>query len=419
MENIKVSIIIPVYNSEKYIEKAFKSVTRQTLKEKEILFIDDGSTDSSYNILLDYKERFSNIRIFRQNNMGAGKARNLGIKNAMGEFICFMDTDDFYISEDVLEHLYYLAKKENVNICGGCSCNYKNGKLSFSGLREERRFTENQYICKEDFPGMTGFWAYIYKKKFLLDNQIFFPDYIRGQDLVFFAKAISCSGGIFCSSKLVYVYRINHKKVKYDRSKALGIVNSMKDVLEIAIKNNMKNIQKIVCDELEGEIGALIYRYSFEGSSEMQSLIKKINFLTENSIEGRKILLENEELIEYMEENKRTKKRFIDEIKKISRIYIFGTGMVGKKIASFLNAEQIKICAYIVSNIYQECTMLDSIPVKEIDEIDKKNNDYIVIIATYWYSQKEIIEMLKGRNIKNFYPVDLIKFLLWQEVIEH
>ena len=82
MIDIKISIIIPVYNAEKYIENMLKSIEKQTLKEIELLFIDDGSTDSSINIILKYKKNFSNIRLFKQNNMGAGKARNLGIENA-------------------------------------------------------------------------------------------------------------------------------------------------------------------------------------------------------------------------------------------------------------------------------------------------------------------------------------------------
>ncbi len=419
MIDIKISIIIPVYNAEKYIENMLKSIEKQTLKEIELLFIDDGSTDSSINIILKYKKNFSNIRLFKQNNMGAGKARNLGIENAHGEFICFIDADDFYVTEDALEYLYYLAKKENVNICGGCSCNYKNGKLSFVGLREERKFIKNQYVKKEDFPGITGFWAYIYKREFLLTNKIFFPDYVRGQDLVFFVKAISYSGELYCSCKLIYAYRINHKRVKYDKLKALSIVNSIKDVFEISIRNNMRNIQQIIYEELEGEIGALIYKYCYEGCIEMQKLAQELNSLSDKLVANRQLLLDNERIITYIQENEKEKQKFLDQIKNVQRVYIFGTGTVGKKVSVFLENYHIKVNAYIVSDIKRELLLINSIPVKEIERINTKNNDYIVIIATYWHSQEEIIEMLKRKKIDNIYIIDLKSFFLWQETIEH
>ena len=115
----KISIVIPVYNVEKYIAECLESCVNQTLREIEIIAIDDGSTDKSLNILKQYSKRYEKLRIIEQDNMGVGVARNNGILASKGEFIAFMDPDDFYYSLEVLEKLYLKAKESGVGICGG------------------------------------------------------------------------------------------------------------------------------------------------------------------------------------------------------------------------------------------------------------------------------------------------------------
>ena len=95
MNNITVSVIIPVYNTEKYLEECLKSVINQTLKVIEIICIDDGSTDNSPDILKEYSEKDGRIRIYSQTNKGQGAARNRGIDLAKGEYVYFIDSDDF------------------------------------------------------------------------------------------------------------------------------------------------------------------------------------------------------------------------------------------------------------------------------------------------------------------------------------
>ncbi|NCA92648.1 glycosyltransferase, partial [bacterium] len=88
---VKVSVIIPVYNTEKYIEKCVNSIISQTLSEIEIILVNDGSTDSSLKIINRYKEIDSRVRVINQTNAGAGAARNAGMKEARGEYLLFLD----------------------------------------------------------------------------------------------------------------------------------------------------------------------------------------------------------------------------------------------------------------------------------------------------------------------------------------
>lgn len=115
---IKVSVIVPVYNKEEYIEECLESLIKQTLKEIEIIVINDGSTDSSALKIENYTNKYDNIIVVNQKNQGLGSARNSGIREARGEYIGFVDADDF-VNEDMYENLYNQAveKKSDLVIC--------------------------------------------------------------------------------------------------------------------------------------------------------------------------------------------------------------------------------------------------------------------------------------------------------------
>lgn len=113
--NFKVSVIIPVYNVEPYLSACLDSVCHQTLRDIEIICINDGSTDRSLDILQSYAERDSRIQVYSQENRGPGEARNAGIYRAHGEYIQFMDSDDM-LEPDVLLYAYEKAKAEKLDV---------------------------------------------------------------------------------------------------------------------------------------------------------------------------------------------------------------------------------------------------------------------------------------------------------------
>ena len=113
---MKISVIVPVYNVENYLEKCLNSLVNQTLKEIEILVINDGSTDDSQEIIDEFQEKFpQKIKAFSKENGGLSDARNFGIDRATGEFLAFVDSDD-YVSENMLEEMYDLAKKNEAEL---------------------------------------------------------------------------------------------------------------------------------------------------------------------------------------------------------------------------------------------------------------------------------------------------------------
>ena len=116
MINLKVSVIVPVYNSEIYLRDCLESLLNQTLTELEIILVDDASTDKSFEIIVEYKNKYPKIKIFKsEQNKGQGASRNIGMSLATGEYIGFLDSDD-YVAPTMYENLYNSAKENNANI---------------------------------------------------------------------------------------------------------------------------------------------------------------------------------------------------------------------------------------------------------------------------------------------------------------
>ena len=137
----KVSVIIPVYNVEQYLHECLDSVINQTLKEIEIICVDDGSTDSSLEILKEYAAKDNRITVIAQENLHAGVARNAGLTVAKGEYVHFLDSDD-WVDLDTYEKLYNIIKKQNVNLIKFKSYTYDSQKNQII----DNEYTEMSYI---------------------------------------------------------------------------------------------------------------------------------------------------------------------------------------------------------------------------------------------------------------------------------
>ncbi|HAZ6076644.1 TPA: glycosyltransferase family 2 protein, partial [Enterococcus faecium] len=119
--------IVPIYNVEKYLRKCVDSLLSQTLKEIEIVLVDDGSPDASGEIADEYQKKYSNVKTIHRENGGLGPARNTGIENATGEYVAFLDSDD-WVESDMYEKLYLVASKENADIVVSGHCDFANDK---------------------------------------------------------------------------------------------------------------------------------------------------------------------------------------------------------------------------------------------------------------------------------------------------
>lgn len=175
---IKVSVIIPVYNVEKYIEKCIKSLINQTIKELEFIFVNDGTPDNSVQIIKKYQKKDNRIKLLEKVNGGQATARNLGLKHAKGEYIAFVDSDD-YVKEDMYELMYNRAKKDNLDIV---LCNdflvYKDRTEEHKITQEELIITPEKYITLSPSPCNK-----IIKKEYIEKCKFTFPEGIIYEDL--------------------------------------------------------------------------------------------------------------------------------------------------------------------------------------------------------------------------------------------
>ena len=216
----KVSVIIPVYNTENYLRECLDSVINQTLKEIEIICIDDGSTDSSLEILKEYAKKDNRFTIVTQQNLHAGVARNAGLTIAKGEYVYFLDSDD-WLELYSYSKLFDIAKNNNVDLVKFRGLSYNNltaeitptSYLNISGIDE--KFFNNILHLPNDIHNAIKLpdspWSGFYNTKFLIDNGICFDNSICANDVGFFYRCIANAKTIYlCSEKLIY-YRENMK----------------------------------------------------------------------------------------------------------------------------------------------------------------------------------------------------------------
>ena len=259
-DNVQVSVIMPVYNGENCIERSVKSVLSQTDINVELICIDDGSSDNSVNILNNLHNKDNRLIVLKQNHQGAGTARNLGIEHAKGQFIAFMDADDYYPNKKVLSTLYGKACEKKVKVCGGSiigNLEKENRTLDLDKniLQESLPFSEqkfeNGYSFKEsrlfyfkDYQFSFGYQRFIFDGQLIKENHICFPDYLRGQDPPFFIEAMLKANEFFALNVPTYVYIIGYKKVNWTKQKIIGYLSSINHCLDIALKNEFSELKK-------------------------------------------------------------------------------------------------------------------------------------------------------------------------------
>lgn len=208
--DIKVSVIIPVYNSEKYLEECIESLLGQTLKECEFIFVNDGSKDNSYNILKKYEKLDRRIKIINQKNQGSSMARNSGLNIARGKYIGFIDSDD-YIDKEYYSNLYKIVDQNNADIVL-CNWKTKNNQLNLPFKKNE--IWNKEYIQKEvhKFMLRSDSLNSVCNKLFLSElikkNKITFPNELyMGEDARFNIRAFTYADTAYYLDYSGYFYR--------------------------------------------------------------------------------------------------------------------------------------------------------------------------------------------------------------------
>ncbi|MDR1996974.1 MAG: glycosyltransferase [Candidatus Margulisbacteria bacterium] len=231
-ENTLLSVIIPVYNADRYLSACLDSVLGQTLKEIEIICINDGSTDNSAAILQAYAAKFPQIRVVPQENAGSGAARNKGLLIAQGRYVAFVGADDYLLEPAALEKMVALAEENTAKMVCANFKNDENGELKDN--RYVRRYSgKEKLLPPEDYDIPWYFFRSIYRKSFLIREQIWFPDYLVGEDVIFLARVLIKVGQIYILPLDFYAYRIAGENKINTKPKMLAYIKHFIAVSEI------------------------------------------------------------------------------------------------------------------------------------------------------------------------------------------
>lgn len=253
MRDIKISVIVPVYNGGIFIESGLKDIISQSISDIEYIFVNDGSTDDSLEKLKRLRKNNPNIIVFSQNNAGAGAARNIGLKNASGQYVCFMDIDDYYFSSESLQMLYETAVNENADVCGGKILRDNNGILS--PIENDGLYKKQGLINPKDCPWFF-FTRMIYKRDFLIRNKITFPKLKVWEDPCFMVAVLAANPRIVMTKYNVYCYRNIHKKRNWTDDSIEELLKAFLIILNVD-NDKMRNV---IRDKI---VSYLEYEYYF------------------------------------------------------------------------------------------------------------------------------------------------------------
>ena len=399
---MKVSIIVPVYNCEQWLARCLDSIVEQTIDPFEIICIDDASTDTSLEILMNYQKKYRNIVLLKSKvNQGAGNARNMGLQKAIGTYVCFMDADDWYHSPTVLNTLFIASENNNALICGGnrAICD-KNGAIQSMC---ETVFTHEGFVNTYDLQESNSHGRYLYNRKMLIDNGIFFPKYRRYEDPSFLIRAHLEANYIYCLPITVYMNHKRHFNMQYTRSVTIDILHGILDCVQIASINNLNKLLKRFGDTMKS-YEKYYMKYLYDGDEEIWEILQEIYQYYRKDERMSYINIHTKQTIALNLRLYQIEKTKFNAFVTNNNVLVYGAGKCGQKIIRRLKKMNVNLVGVAVSQKCKENKSNDiHTDIHEIKEYVKLKNQINVLIAVYDTKiANEMIRILKQYEFKNF-----------------
>lgn len=245
-ENYKISVIIPVYNVEKYLRECVDSVLGQTYKNIEVILVDDGATDSCPQICDDYANQDNRIKVVHKENGGLSDARNFGIDASTGDYIIFIDSDDYWDSDTAVEHIVDIIDKEHKDIVlfffkyfyedeqGGriveYNKNFKNIKINGKSKAEQMSDIIKNHVY------LSASWTKAIKRDLFIKNDLYFVKDILSEDIDWSARLMLYAESFSLLNESFYIYRQRSTSITHTKTKKniVHIKNNIIKCIEIA-----------------------------------------------------------------------------------------------------------------------------------------------------------------------------------------
>lgn len=276
----KISVIIPIYNKAEYLRDCLDSLLNQDLKDIEVLCLNDGSTDCSLSILEEYGCKDERIKVINNSNHGVSYTRNHGIRLSRGQFLFFIDPDDYLPDDGVLQDLYNNAIDNNVLVCGGKLIEFTPNGINnnWTGHASKYQFSKNGIVNYKDYQFDYGWVRFIYSRKLIVEKNLFFNDLTFFEDPVFFVRVMHEAGSFYALTRPTYTYRTGYKSGDLSYTQVLDLIKGMTMNIEFAKQNNYSTLLSLEEYRLINDYAGFIYNYlPLKQSTELRALIRNLN----------------------------------------------------------------------------------------------------------------------------------------------
>lgn len=398
---VKVSVIVPVYNCETYLEQCIRSVLAQSLVELEIICVDDGSTDASAQVIQSLAAEDRRIVSFWQENQGAGPARNLGIRKARGKYVCFLDADDYYKDRDALMVMFHTCECHNVSVCASS----RMCVISQEGQVIERKlFAEDsvdRILNYRDYQIDYSYQAYLFQREMLVDNNIYFPEYRRYQDPPFLVRAAYAGDKFMAVDTCLYCYRQSDVDSKYDTKKTVDLLRGVIDNLLFADRCHLDILFHNTAGRLENTFLHIIYKNISPNDLEILKLLLQANQIICDKYGRQKYIIKPLRLILFSAE--RYERELLQKMKVEEEIALYGAGRFAKAFLRYLKNNNLlkKVKTIIVTDVAGNASELEGIPVTSFQEFLRMKGCFVFVCVAAKAAQ-EIAENLKQNRYDNY-----------------
>lgn len=289
----RFSIILPIYNVEKYLSACIDSILKQSFKDYEIILVDDGSKDSSGAICDDYKKGFERIKVIHKPNGGQSDARNVGLKEARGEYVFFVDSDDYLVDDNVLSRLNDRIGLTSPDVISFASLKWfettgktssKIGDLSVKDKSIPPYEKMMQLIDKDSY--FNSPWSKVIRRSLLVDNNIEFENGLLGEDNDWYYKVVGCIKSLELINEPLYVYRqrLGSTTKSYSKKNLDDLLWIIEKWERIVREGELTGYKQVIRNSLSKQYCHAIIGYSqLCDVKEFLPRLKRLNYLLQYS----------------------------------------------------------------------------------------------------------------------------------------
>lgn len=393
---VNVSVVMPVYNCEKYLEQCMESIFRQNLKDLEILCINDGSTDSSVEIIERLQKRDKRILLYHQENQGAGAARNLGIQKAKGKYIAFLDADDYFLDADALDLMFQACETNGVAACGSLRKSLEHGTEVPIELFQDAE--KNRILKYEDFQLDYDYQSFLFLRSHLVENKIFFPHYRRFQDPPFLVKALFAAHKFVVADTYLYCYRVSNWDVRFNAEKTVDLLCGLMDNLLFARNHGLEILFQNTLYRIEHEYEIIICKNVVAGDLSILKLLLQVNQIVCEQYKSEDYIIRPIQTLVFY--SNLYERELLKVLAELDKIVLYGAGRYGRIFLAYLKRRGFgcKVKSFVVSDLKGNEDSVDGIPVCTLQE----GEDAFIFVTAGEKIQKDVKCILDQKGIINY-----------------